>query len=162
MNFTPKNVFEGENSDGTTFTMAEWDFNTLANLQIGSLFLMLIAGSLLSTIISPILLIMCVLTITGRVKVINIMGIVIGIYFLIDYKNDWLCFGILKMFLEPSQLKIVFAMNVASLGTHILFLVFGKIIAKSIVSEEGIKNAEPVTYLLGVVAMFAMIFYFAY
>ena len=127
MHILPKNVFNGVNSNGTTFTMREWDFKTLANLQGLAFFISLFIIFLSCSIIAPLLLILCLVQLDKRVIANNIVGIVVGSYFLFDCYHDWLSIRALAIFCDASQITFMIALNVACLVTHISILFVGSL-----------------------------------
>ncbi len=122
MRFLPKNVFKGTNSDGSTFTANEWDYNTLANIQGASFLVILIISLLLCSVLSPILLIICIVMYNGKINALSLIGALIGLYFLIDCYNDWLAIMALGLFCDANDIKLLIAFNVASLITHIVMM----------------------------------------
>ncbi len=128
MELTPKNIFKGKNSDGSTFRVEEWDYFTLANLEMIGWICTLIAIALVGAFISPILMILCLFNFTGRAKLLHLIGIIISAYFLYDCYSGWLGLAILRIFLEDTTLNIIVAINCAALLCHTVILFFGIII----------------------------------
>src|ERR1035438_6864861 len=115
MNITPRSIIKGTNSDGTSYTMEDWDYSTLANLQSVGLFFMLIGAAIFSSIAGPITLVVCILTMNGRVKLANIFGILATAYFLIDASNCWIMSQLIHFFCDNTQFKILIGINLACL-----------------------------------------------
>ncbi len=136
LNITPKNVFKGTNSDGTKFTINEWDFGTLANLNIASLFVTFIGCVFLCSIAPFIFFIICVFTINGRPQILNILGILFSAYFLIDCYKGWIGTLTLNIVCDESQMKFMIGLNVACLITHLIFLFLTKTLYEYSVGEK--------------------------
>lgn len=160
MNIFPKNVFRGQNSDGSTFTMAEWDFSTLAQLQGLSFLITLIVSFLAAAVASPILLLVCLFTLNGQLRMINIVGILISAYFLIDAYNSWLGMSILGLFCDKAGITFMVALNVASLITHIAFFVLNGVTHRWLTSDENKRLERIPVYLFTVAMIFGVSFIF--
>ena len=128
MELTPKNIFKGKNSDGSAFRVEEWDYSTLANLELIGWICTLIVIVLVGACISPILVILSLFNFTGRAKLLHLIGIIISAYFLFDSYNGWLGLAVLRVFLEDSTLNLLVAINCAAVLLHAVFLLFGIII----------------------------------
>lgn len=134
MNITPKNIYKGRNSDGSTFRVEEWDFATLANLELGGLFIAIIFCMALVSIISPIFAILSIITFSGRFNLMYVLGILFGTYFLYDCSNGWLGVLCLTFFATEPTINIIFRLNIVSIVLCSIFLVFGRTIANMIIS----------------------------
>lgn len=132
--FVPKSIFKISNPDGTTSTATEWDFG-----QIGSGGLEfipgLIGGLLLSIVITPILFLISTLKSLIIPSFLNYIGIVIGIYFLIDCYNQWL-FSSIFIFLGSGTITFFVTLNIAVLISNIVIVLFGNSIANSLKKDE--------------------------
>lgn len=122
MNILPKHILKGTNSNGSTFSVNEWDYSTLANLQGVGFFVALIISLLLCSVASPIILILCVVIYNGKTNILSLIGALISTYFLIDCYNDWLAIKALGLFCDESEIKLFIAFNIASLITHLLMM----------------------------------------
>lgn len=126
LNITPKNVFKGTNSDGSKFTVKEWDFGTLANLNMASFFVMFIGCVFLCSIAPFILFIICVLTISGRIQILNVLGILVSAYFLLDCYKGWIGISALNIICDESQMKFMIALNLTCFISHVIYLFLSK------------------------------------
>lgn len=130
MNIFPKNVFNGQNSDGSTFTMREWDFGTLATLQGFGFIIALIFMFVLCSIASPILVVMTLIAFNGKPQINNLLGIGISTYFLIDCYHNWLGASAIYIFCDDAQMRFIIAINIIALIIHLLLLLGSSIIHK--------------------------------
>lgn len=123
MNITPKNVFKGTNSDGTTFTVREWDYKTLNNIEGGVFLIGLVAGLVFCSIVSPLLIIVTIKTFKRKLALPSIIGLFFSLYFIIDYSHTWLVRLALNIFCDESTVKTLFIINIIALITHILLMI---------------------------------------
>lgn len=131
-NLFPKSVIEGRTSSGKTFRAFEYDFSTFINLQLISIICNLIIGFLICSIISPIILIMIMLTFNGRFNFLYLLIPLFSGYFLLDVFNDWFFIMLLKMFISDFWLKILVSVNITSIISIIILTIFGEYIVNKI------------------------------
>lgn len=129
---SPKNVFIGENADGSTFKIIEWDYSTFAAYDIIHKILILAFFALMSSVISPVLLIMSLARFTGKAKLSHILGILISGIFLFDAYKGWLGITTLNLFLSESFINILVSANIIAIIGHLVILFFGGEIYKLI------------------------------
>ncbi len=160
-NFLPKNVFKGTNSDGSRFTAREYDFETFANLEVGSFILMLFGGICLSAIVSPILFLVTVFTFNGRVTILQILNVLISAYFLIDCYNGWVFLNIISIFFSDSALSILVNINVAIIFVNLVFIFFGRFIYNwiSYGTDEDENEGKLWIFFMGIVVVLFMFGY---
>lgn len=128
MNLTPRSIFLGKNSDGSNFRIAEWDFATLSNIEFTGLMVRLVVLLALSSIVSPILVLIGFLWFNGRFKVGYLIAILTSIFFLTDCYYGWLTTTILSTFCDDAVFNILIGLNIMSLIiSTILFLFSGAI-----------------------------------
>lgn len=128
MNFRPEKVFLGKNPDGSNLRIEEWDYDTRATLELPGNFMHFFAGVLFIQIISPLLLIACILNFNGRGNLLNFIGIVLGGYFLYDAYNGWLVTAFLNILLSEQIFNILIYLNAVAVVLHILLLLFSGLI----------------------------------
>lgn len=116
--WSPKSVFKGTRADGTKYRIEEWDYNSIGNLG-GGFLASLLASALVMVIASPLALILVIFTYNGKIGLANIVGLIIGLYFCIDASYGWIGSTLTNVFLTPSQMSFMVAINVASIFTHI-------------------------------------------
>jgi hypothetical protein len=133
INFTPRNIFKGKNSNGTSFTVEEWDFGTIANFEIAHLLVMIALGFAIGSVISPILLAISLIFFKGRAALLHIIGVIFSGYFLIDCYNDWIGIMVVYLFCDEPELIFIVALNFASLLTHASLVFFVSSLPKTII-----------------------------
>jgi len=157
-NFLPKSVFKGTNSDGSTFTAREYDFETFAVLELGNLFIGLLGGGLFCAIMSPIILVMLMLNFTGRFNVIYLLIYAFSGYFIYDCANGWIFIVFLNLFIGESGLVFLTCVNIACIVVITVLTLFGKTTVNII---NAIAADELTRYVVFFIAM-GVIFYIAY
>jgi hypothetical protein len=149
MNITPKNILRGRNSDGSTFTIEEWDFATLANLQFASLFVMLIFLMAIASIASPILAVLAIISFSGKFNLMNLLSIIFGVYFIYDCSQGWMSVLALSLFAKESVINFILQLNIVSIIISSFLLIFGGLIRYLIVRpvekyDVSVFNSLPV------------------
>ena len=132
MNVTPKSVFKGTNSNGSKFRMEEWDFNTLAQIELVSFVCLMLTVLLLSAFLPILLLILTIIYFNGRFAIANIVGLIGSIYFLYDCSHGWLTLITLTFVFEEPTIALLYGLNIGACIGHILIILFGGIIFKSV------------------------------
>jgi hypothetical protein len=141
MNITPKNIYKGRNSDGSTFRVEEWDFATLSNMELGSFVITFIVCMALVSIISPILAILGVLAFSGRFNLMYVLSIIFGAYFWYDCLHGWMGVLCLSFFASESTINLFLRLNIVSIVVSSVLLIFGKAIA-NVVTDPITKYGE--------------------
>jgi hypothetical protein len=133
----PRSIFKGKNSDGTSFTANEWAPDSIGNLPTGGGITTFGLIILFMVLISPITLLM---SLSSSNKFINLLGAVVGSYFLIDCYNHWLVFT-MTMVLMTNEIMVFFLMlNIASVITNISLLVL-----------KSLTNSNAVIVVIGII-----------
>jgi len=131
-NFLPKNVFKGTNSDGSRFTAREYDFETFAHLEFGSLVLTLFGGAILGVFLAPLLFVLAVLSFDGYSKIKFWITGIISAYVLFDFSHGWLMLRLLDFFFSESSLNTLFAVNTGVLIGCIGVILIGRVLRESL------------------------------
>ena len=150
----PKSVFKGVNADGSKFSATEWNFNSIGNLG-GETFTGLLVAAFIAIIASPLTLLLAILTYDGRVGALNLVGIIIGSYFLYDANHSWVVTSGSNIFLSGSAISFLVAANIASVACHLILLVL------TIVFGDRL-NVFPIMWILlfGMIGLFMLFFSF--
>jgi hypothetical protein len=127
-NFLPKSVFKGTNSDGSTFIAREYDFETFALFEVGNFFAFLLVGGLFCAILSPIILVMIMLTFTGRFNFLYLLIYAFSGYFVYDCANGWLFSLFLNIFIDTDGLIFLTCVNIACMVIITILTFFGRTI----------------------------------
>ena len=120
--WSPKSVFKGVRADGTKYKIEEWDYNSIGNLG-GGFLASLLASALVMVIASPLALLIAIFTYNGKIGLANIVGLIIGIYFCIDANHGWVGSALTNVFLTPSQMSFMVAINIASIFAHVSLII---------------------------------------
>jgi hypothetical protein len=140
MRFRPEKIFIGKNADGSSFRIEQWDYDTRAGFELIGNFMSLFAAVIFVQIISPVLLVMCVLNFNGRANILNIIGIALGGYFLYDAYHGWLVTNFLHILLSESIINILVYLNAVSVVLHALLLLFSSVIYNTINKKFETEN----------------------
>ena len=145
MNFRPEKVFLGKHADGSNLRIEEWDYDSRAGYELAGSFMSIFAGVLFVQIISPFLLVLTILGFNGRANILNIIGLVLGSYFLYDAYNGWLVTAFLNILLSEGIFNILVKLNAIAVVLHLILLVFSNlifnIINKTYDTEDKCKRA---------------------
>lgn len=132
MNFRPEKVFLGKHADGSNLRIEEWDYDSRAGYELAGSFMSIFAGVLFVQIISPFLLVLTILGFNGRANILNIIGLVLGSYFLYDAYHGWLVTNFLHILLSERMLNILVCANAVSVVLHGVFILFSGLIYNTI------------------------------
>lgn len=139
----PEKIFKGTNSDGTKFTVEQWNYNTFANIQFTWYLLIFVAGLLLCSLASLILAVITIFYFKKRPILLNVAGILVGIYFWIDYYQTWLVKLALNVFVDDKNIKVLFIFNIMAIITNIICLIVFYVQKLNAEVTETIENNEP-------------------
>jgi len=128
MDITPRSILKGRNSDGSSFSVAQWDFNTISNMQTTGLLVGLVASLILSSIASPLILLFSLLAFNGRPNLGTILSALISGYFLFDCHNGWITISAINIFFTEPTINLLVSINTATLLISLILILFGKII----------------------------------
>lgn len=131
-NFLPKNVFKGTNADGSKFTAREYDFETIAHLEVGSFILMLFGGAVLGVFLAPLLFVLSVLSFDGYSKIKFWVTAIISAYVLFDLSHGWLMLRLLDFVFSEPSLNTLFAVNTGVLIASVGFILIGRVLRESL------------------------------
>lgn len=146
MNITPRNILKGTNSNGTSFRAEEWDFNTLAQIELTGLIGIILISIVLSSFISAIFLIFCAVKFNSTGNLLNVIGILVSTYFLVDCSHGWVTLWALWCCFDESTINTLIGLNVACILAHVVLLFFGGII------NQTINGSKPILIvILGIV-----------
>jgi hypothetical protein len=161
-NILPKNVIEGKGSDGKSFRAFEYDYSTFATLQMITLGSYLLVGSMFCVIASPIILVMLMLTFTGRFNILYLTIPILSGYFIADCANGWLMSAILNFFIEPDTLVLLAGGHVACIVVIVVLTLFGKIILNTINAISDDVTNRYIIFFVVVAFIFCLSMAFAF
>ena len=125
MNFLPKNTFVGENTDGSEYRIQGWDYQDLMNVDLVRIIFLFVASILLGSIISPIIIIVCLLNYNGKFRIGYILSILISSMFLYDCYIGWLATITLSLFFDENIMNFLVMVNIIAIGLSLFFMLFG-------------------------------------
>lgn len=157
-NLIPNKIFKGTNSDGSKFTVTEWDFADIATIDIFNFCIMLGFGCLVSAFVPLLLTAMAIYYYNGRAKIFYVMTILISSYFIYDANHGWLVTMVLEFFFEQSSMNVLISATTACLVLNLVFLFVGGILYDTIEKASAEVNTRWVGFL-GVVAFVLMVSY---
>jgi apolipoprotein N-acyltransferase len=153
-NLTPKNVFKGTNADGSKFTAREYDFETYATLELGSVFTLLFGGAILGVFLAPLLFVLSVLSFDGYSKIKFWVTAIISAYVLFDFSHGWLMLRLLDFIFEESSLNILLAINTGVLICSVGFILIGGLLYRWIIDTNESLSTRWVVYIVAVSIIF--------
>lgn len=125
MDFRPEKLYLGEHANGKPLRIEEWSFDTRAGVELMGSLVNLFTVILFAQIISPFILVFIILGYNGRFSIYNLIGLIVGSYFLIDAYNGWIITTILKIFLSEGVMNVLIYLNAIAVILHAFILVFG-------------------------------------
>lgn len=140
MNFRPEKLYLGKNPDGSNLRIEEWNYDTRAGYELAGSFMNLFVGVLFVQIISPFLLILCILNFSGRANILNVIGILLGSYFLYDASHGWLVTNFLHILLSERIINILVYLNTISVVLHTILFLFSTFIFNVINKKFNTKD----------------------
>jgi hypothetical protein len=158
MNFLPKNTFVGTNSDGSSYRVHEWNYFDLLRIDLmGGMFL-LILSIIFGAVISPIMIIMCILSYNGVFKIGYILCIIISSMFLYDCYSGWLATITLSFFFSESIMNFLVMLNIASIALSVFFTLFGRTFFKFLLSKNNVGAGQGFFLIIGLIMFFSYLY----
>lgn len=146
--------FFKSNPDGKGgFTSIEWSLGEYISANIiGIVFTLVLIVIFCSTLLPILFLFFYYIGNSETRKRDNIVGILAGIYYLVDYNNGWITYSFLNCF-GHKFVNVFTYFNSAIMLTHVMLLFFGKKIW-SIITEKGHdENTTNFVFILYVIAI---------
>lgn len=131
-NLTPNKIFKGRNSDGSKFTMEEWDFGDIVTLDAISFVFYLCLGCVASAFVPILLTAMAIYHYNGRAKVFYTITALISAYFIYDANHGWLVTMFLTWFFEESTINVLISLITTCLVLNVVFLFIGNMLYRFI------------------------------
>lgn len=153
---TPNKIFKGRNSDGSKFTLTEWDFADIVTMDAISFVFWLALGCLASAFIPLILTVMAIYHYNGRAKVFYIFTILISSYFIYDANHGWMVTMFLTWFFEESSINTLISVTTTCLVLNLIFLFIGGMLYGIIERVSDVVRNRWLVFL-GVVALISLI-----
>jgi hypothetical protein len=132
MNFRPEKVYLGKHANGSNLRIEEWNYDTRAGYELVGGFINIFSAVFFIQIISPLILLFTILGFNGRTNIFNVIGLVLGSYFLYDAYHGWLVTNFLRILLSESVINILVYLNAISVVLHAILLLFSAVIYNTI------------------------------
>lgn len=158
MNFLPKNTFVGENADGSEYRIQEWGYQDLMNVDLVRIIFLFVVSILLGSIISPIIIIACLLNYNGIFRVGYILSILISSMFLYDCYSGWLGTITLSLFFDENIMNLLVMVNIIAIGLSLFFMLFGGIFHKLISNKNESVAREKFFVLIIVIILLGYLY----
>jgi hypothetical protein len=158
MNFLPKNTFVGKHPDGSSYRIQEWNYLDLMNIDLIRIIFLFIISILLGSIISPIIIVMCLLSYNGVFRIGYILSILISSMFLYDCYCGWLATITLSFFLSETMMNFLVMANIISIGLSLFFMLFGRSFYRFISSKNNTTAGQGFFLVIGLIIFFGYIY----
>ena len=119
MDFRPKEILFGTNSDGTKFRIENWNYDAFAGVDLARGLVNLCWLIFLGFLISPYFLLITLMVYCGRFNYLNILGAIIGTYMLYDAYNGWPFTAGMHIFFNEKWMNYIIYLNVISVVLHV-------------------------------------------
>jgi len=146
LNFTPKNIIKGKQR-GSNFTLEEWDFNTFANLHLGEFLILFVIGVIASSILAPLVALFCIIRLDTNIKWLQIIGVLIGSYFIYDASHGWLGITALNLILDESSINYLVMINFASAMMCGIMFLFNGLIWSNLQKPPYVYNSDAISLM---------------
>lgn len=158
MNFLPKNTFVGKNADGSSYRIHEWNYLDLMNIDLIRIIFLLAISVLLGAIISPIMIIMCIISYNGTFRIGYILSIIISSMFLYDCYSGWLATITLSFLFSESIMNFLVMSNIISIGLSLFFTLFGRSFCNFLSSKNNITALQGFFLAIGLIIFFGYLY----
>ena len=126
--FMPKNVFRGNDSNGTSYNIVEWDFATIATMDMFSTIFTLIVGFAMASIIAPIVLFLLLFNVGANARWLYIIPAVLSSYVIWDFTHRWLSTIATSFFANDKYMGYILTANVITLIISVVFILFSSLL----------------------------------
>lgn len=138
------------------FTTIEWSLGDYLSAKTIGIVIAMALAVVFTSVIPAIWLLLYFISDEKERRVENVVAILAGIYYLIDYHNGWVTFMFLRIFLSDHLINLFTYFNAALLITHITLLFFGR---KIWFSQEVEDETKSMTRFIGAVLSIIVIGY---
>ncbi len=138
------------------FTTIEWSLKDYFTVKIMSILVVMAATVIFTSFIPAIWLLLYFISDEKERKVENIVAILAGIYYLIDYHNGWITFLFLRIILSDGAINAFTYLNTALIITHALLFFFSR---RIYFADNTLDDKERMGKFVGAVVVFLVIGY---
>jgi multisubunit Na+/H+ antiporter MnhC subunit len=142
MDFMPKYILKGKNSDGSSSRTELWDFPTIATIETGGYLFLLVVGFMTVPFIAPLLALFSMIKCYGRAPFLNLIIMFFSAYFLYDCVHGMLAIVVLSWFFTEENINIIVGLNVAAFTLSAYFLIFSGLIYSWVFSPYNATDEE--------------------
>ena len=123
MNIAPEKVVKTTASDGTTFLTEIYSFDAYRENTFLKFIVIAIVAGLIAPGISALLLLFFCIDVQRKPIVLNIIGILVPIYLLIDIHNGWIISLLMSLFFDDTEYRYVIYLNGGMILAHLICLI---------------------------------------
>lgn len=128
MKFFPEKVVKTKTADGKTIVSEIYSLEAYRNNGFLYVIFIMVATGLLAPVISPILLLVYCSEADRRSISLNIVGILVPIYLLIDFNKGWIISALVSLFFKEKELTFVILLNMAMILSHVCCVAGAKVL----------------------------------
>lgn len=130
MSIFPEKVVKTRGSNGTSFTSEIYSLESWTNLNIlGFAIISFFVLSFIPLLAALMLLLFCIdIDSDNKPYFLCVLGILISFYILVDINNGWIISKIIIFFYDKQRMHYVISLNIASLITSVVLLIFSNTI----------------------------------
>jgi len=125
MNILPRNIYKGRNSDGSSFRVEEWDYETLIGLELPGQIFVFILCLIIIPFVAPLFTILAILSFSGRFNLLYIPSLIFGGYFLYDCSIGYFSVLSLSFFIDEAIINLFVKANIIAVIVTLVLLLFG-------------------------------------
>lgn len=138
------------------FTTIEWSLKDYLTVKAMGILVVMAATVITTSIIPAVWLLLYFISDEKERKVENIVAILAGIYYLMDYHNGWITFLFLRIILSDGAINAFTYFNTALIITHAILLFFGR---RIYFTDNTLNDDERMGRFVGAVVVFLVIGY---
>ena len=120
----PKSVFRGENSDGSSFHVEEWNYTDWADLQIIPSIFMFLFLLAIASVAAPVLTLLLLSFVGVEARLRYLFTALLSAYVLYDFSHGWICMIGSGFFFSPKNLSYIMNANLISMVISLFMLFF--------------------------------------
>ncbi len=128
MSIFPEKIVQTTGSDGTSFISQIYSLESWAEMGFWGIAFMTFFGTFLSPFIGPLFLLFYCIEANNTPIGLNVIGIFLPLYLLIDISKGWLISILMIPLFTPEQILLIQYISATSILMHILILLFGQLV----------------------------------
>jgi hypothetical protein len=128
MSIFPEKIVRSSGSDGTSFISEIYSLESWAEMGFWGIAFMVFFGTFISPFIAPIFLLFYCIEANKNPIGLNVIGIFLPMYLLIDMHKGWLISILMIPLFSHEEIQFIKYVSAASILMHILILLFGQLV----------------------------------